>query len=288
MEFGLAIFSSVETATMGERAIDPVELGRGLEERGFESLFLAEHTHVPVNGTQYPGPEGDTPPNYFYSMLDPFVTLSMVAATTERLKVATGVALVPQHDPILLAKQVATLDLLSGGRFVFGVGAGWNLVEAANHGIDPKHRFDVLRERLEAIREIWDADIAEYHGAHVDFGPLYSWPKPVQRPHPPIFLGGWAPAALRRVVDLADGWLSPNIWSVHEVADGYRQICEMAEQQGKAQPRLTIILRSVDARELALASELKPDRALIFTEPFGRDQMLHQLDEWASAVERYR
>ena len=288
MDFGLAVFGTVETNRPGERAMHPVELGRALEDRDFESLFLAEHTHAPVYSTPYPGVDGGRPPNYFYSMLDPFVVLAAVAEATTRLVVATGVTLVPQRDPILLAKEVATLDLLSGGRFVLGIGAGWNVEEARNHGVDPRRRFGVLRERVEAMKAIWAQEVAEYHGKHVDFAPLRSWPKPVQRPHPPIFLGGWAPSALQRVLDIADGWLAPNIRRIDEVAGEYRRLCAMAEDQGKPRPRLTVLLRSAQPRDIETAAELAPDRALFFTDPLRRDQMLTRLDELADAIEPYR
>jgi probable F420-dependent oxidoreductase len=288
MDFGLAVFSTVETNRPGERAMNPVALGRALEERGFESLFLAEHTHAPVHSTPYPGVDGGRPPNYFYSMLDPFVVLSAVAQATTTLTVATGVTLVPQRDPILLAKEVATLDLLSGGRFVLGIGAGWNREETRNHGIDPGQRFGVLRERVEAMKAIWAQEVAEYHGTHVDFAALRSWPKPVQRPHPPIFLGGWAPGALQRVLDIADGWLAPNIREIDDVAGEYRRLCAMAVDQGRPRPRLTVLLRSPAARDIEKAAELAPDRALFFTDPLRHDQMLSRLDELADAIEPYR
>ena len=288
MDFGLAVFGTVETNRPGERAMEPVALGRALEERDFESLFLAEHTHAPVRSTPYPGAHGGRPPNYFYSMLEPFVALSAVAQATTTLTVATGVTLVPQRDPILLAKEVATLDLLSGGRFVLGIGAGWNREEARNHGIDPRQRFGVLRERVEAMKSIWSQEVAEYHGQHVDFAALRSWPKPVQRPHPPIFLGGWAPAALQRVLDIADGWLAPNIREIDEVAAEYRKLCAMAEDQGRPRPRLTVLLRSQSAQDIETAAELAADRTLFFTDPLRHDQMLRRLDELAGAIEPYR
>jgi probable F420-dependent oxidoreductase len=288
MEFGLAVFSTVETATPGERATDPVELGRALEDRGFESVFIAEHTHAPIDGTPYPGIDDGQPPHYYYSMLDPFVVLATIAQATTRLTVATGVTLVPQRDPIVLAKEVATLDLLSGGRFVLGIGAGWNLAETRNHGIEPRQRFRVLRERVEAMKAIWTEEIAEYHGRHVDFAPLRSWPKPVQRPHPPILLGGWAPAALQRVLDIADGWLAPNIRPIADVAQEYRRLCRMAEEQEKPKPRLTVLLRSATPADLDAAAELEPERALFFTDPLARDPMLRRLDELAAAIGPYR
>jgi probable F420-dependent oxidoreductase len=232
--------------------------------------------------------DGGRPPNYFYSMLDPFVVLSAVAQATTTLTVGTGVTLVAQRDPILLAKEVATLDLLSGGRFVLGIGAGWNLEEARNHGIDPRQRFGVLRERVEAMKAIWSQEVAEYHGKHVDFASLRSWPKPVQRPHPPIFLGGWAPAALQRVLDIADGWLAPNIWEIDEVTREYRRLCEMAMDQGRPKPRLTVLLRSPASRDIEAAAALAPDRALFFTDPLSHDHMVSRLDELADVIEPYR
>jgi probable F420-dependent oxidoreductase len=287
MKFGLSIFPSVETTIPGERAMEPVELGTALEERGFESIFLAEHSHMPENGGPYPGPEGK-PPNYFYSMLDPFVVLSAIAAVTRRLTVASGVTLISQRDPITLAKEVATLDVLTGGRYVMGIGAGWNLEEIRNHGVNPKRRFAVMRERLDAMKAIWREDVVEYHGEFVDFSPMRALPKPLQRPHPPIFLGGWAPAALQRVLDIADGWLAPNVRPLPEVADSYRKLCAMAEEQDKKKPQLVLMLRSADAAEIAIAEELEPDRCLFYTDPLNRDQMLRQLDEWAAAVELTR
>jgi probable F420-dependent oxidoreductase len=282
MKFGLSIFPTVETTVAGEKAMEPVALARALEERGFESVFLAEHSHMPVGGGPYPGPEG-APPNYFYSMYDPYVTLSAMVTATERLTVATGVTLIPQRDPITLAKAVATLDVLAGGRFVFGIGAGWNLDEARNHGVDPAKRFGVLRERLEAMKLIWSRDIAEYHGKYVDFGPLYSQPKPFQKPYPPIFLGGWARPALQRVLDLADGWLAPNVRPLPEIAENYRLLCRMAEEQDKKKPRLVLMLRSGE-EDLDLAEDLDPDRCLFYTDPLTHDQMLRQLDDWAAVL----
>ena len=288
MKFGLTIFGTVETAVPGEPAMAPVELGQALQEREFESLFLAEHTHVPVGGTPYPGPESDTVPNYFYSMYDPFVALSAVAATCPRLTVGTGVTLVAQRDPIVLAKEVATLDHLTGGRFVLGIGAGWNRTEARNHGVDPARRFEAMREHVEAMKLIWTSEKASYHGEHVAFAPLHSRPKPVQRPYPPIFLGGWAPAAMQRVIDLADGWLAPNIWNLDQVAEGYARLRRMAAEQDRPEPRLMVILRDADPRRLAEAAELKPDRVLFYTDPRPAGDMRRLLDEWAAAVAPYR
>lgn len=189
-----------------DEGIGPVELGAGLEERGFDSLFLAEHTHIPVDAkTPYPG-GGPIPPKY-YRTLDPFVALTAAAVATRNLVLGTGIALVPQRDPILTAKEVASLDLLSGGRFQFGVGVGWLREEIANHGVDPAVRGRVTEERLRAMIEIWTHEKAEFHGEFVDFGPVFCWPKPITKPYPPLYLGG-GPASFGRIARLGAGWIS--------------------------------------------------------------------------------
>ena len=190
-----------------DEGIGAAELAVGLEERGFESLVLAEHTHIPVhNATPYPG-GGPIPPKY-YRTLDPFVALTAAAGATERLMLGTGIALIPQRDPIITAKDVASLDLVSAGRFIFGVGVGWNRQEVANHGVDPAVRGRVTDERLDAMIAIWTQDEAEFHGEFVDFDPIYCWPKPVTKPYPPLYIGGGGPAAFRRVSRLKAGWMA--------------------------------------------------------------------------------
>jgi probable F420-dependent oxidoreductase len=264
--------------------ISPAELGRALEERGFESLFTAEHTHVPADLARDWAWEGGESPRYHRYQLDPFVALTAAAAVTERLTVGTGVTLLAQRDPIILAKEVATLDLFSGGRFVLGVGAGWNRQEAANHGVDPKHRFAVLREHLAALRTIWRSDVAEFHGEYVDFSPMYSYPKPVQRPHPPVILGGWNKNVFQRLVDLEVGWLLPPMWELAEAAEKIQLLRKFAAEQGRPAPPVTIFIDATDPATLATAAELEPARALFFLEPASRDDTLRQLDEWAVAV----
>ncbi|HEV3229956.1 MAG TPA: LLM class F420-dependent oxidoreductase, partial [Solirubrobacteraceae bacterium] len=189
-------------------SIGPAELARLVEERGFESLFFPEHTHIPASrDTPYPA-GGDLPQEYWHTY-DPFVALTAAAAATERLRIATGICLVIERDPITTAKEVASIDRLSGGRFLFGVGAGWNVEEMANHGTDFRHRFGVMREHVEAMKAIWTEDEASYHGKYVDFDRILSWPKPLQQPHPPVIVGGNGERVLERVIAFGDEWM-PN------------------------------------------------------------------------------
>lgn len=197
MDIGLVYFPT-------DASIDPGSLGTLAEDRGFESLFVTEHTHIPVD-RRSPYPAGGPLPEEYRRTWDPFVALTAVAARTNRLVVGTGICLVTEHDPIVLAKAVATLQNLSGGRFVFGVGPGWNAEEMTNHGTDFDRRFTLMRERVQAMRTIWQHDEAEFHGDLVDFDPLWQWPKP-DRPVP-VLLAGHGPTVADRVVDYADGWM---------------------------------------------------------------------------------
>jgi probable F420-dependent oxidoreductase len=202
MHFGLTYFPTDES-------MRPDALARAAEERGFESVWFAEHSHIPVSPATPGPPKAGEPglPREYYAVGDPFVGLAMAAAATERLKLGTGICLVPQRDVFQTAKQVATLDCFSGGRFLFGVGGGWNVPEIEDHGIAAKDRFKVQRERIEAMKQLWTEEKAEYHGEHVDFGPAYAWPKPSQKPHPPVHVGGAGKRAIRRAVRYGDGWI---------------------------------------------------------------------------------
>jgi len=202
MHFGLTYFPT-------DTSMRPDAFARAAEERGFESVWFAEHSHMPISPATPGPPEPGQPglPREYYAVADPFVSLAMAAAATERLKLATGICLVPQRDVIQTAKQVASLDRFSGGRFLFGIGAGWNVPEIEDHGTRAADRFAVMRERVEAMKQLWTEEKAEYHGEHVDFGPCHVWPKPQQRPHPPIHVGGAGPRAIRRAVRYGDGWV---------------------------------------------------------------------------------
>jgi probable F420-dependent oxidoreductase len=199
MEFGAAIFFT-------DYSMGPAALGRALEERGFESLWAPEHSHIPLS-RRSPFPAGGDVPKKYYDVMDPFVTLAAAAAATARLKVATGICLVVQRDPIQTAKEVASLDQVSNGRFLFGIGAGWNAEEMADHGTDFKARFEVMRERVEAMRAIWTQSKPSYDGTHVKFPPMMTWPKPAQKPHPPVIVGGAYPYGTRRAIAYGDGWV---------------------------------------------------------------------------------
>jgi probable F420-dependent oxidoreductase len=200
MKFGIdCTFTDRSTVT-------PAAYGRAVEDRGFDSIFLAEHTHIPVNEVS-PYPFGDRPASLYHT-IDPFVALSSMIDVTDNLLLGTGVSLVAQRDPITTAKVIASLDLLSNGRFIFGVGTGWNVEEMATHGGNPARRGAIATEHILAMKEIWHHEKAEFHGEFVDFDPIYSWPKPVQRPHPPVYVGG-GEKAFARVVQAGDGWF-PN------------------------------------------------------------------------------
>lgn len=205
------------------------DLARAAEERGFESIWLAEHSHIPVS-RKTPFPGGGELPKMYYDTLDPFVALAAAASVTTKIKLGTGVCLVIQRDPIHTAKEVASVDRLSKGRFLFGVGNGWNIEEMANHGTrEPERRGTLLRERIEAMQRIWTQDQAEYHGTYVDFDPIFAWPKPVQKPHPPIHVGGAWPHAAKRAVKYGQGWIP-----VGDAEGAMRKLPEFRELAAKA------------------------------------------------------
>jgi probable F420-dependent oxidoreductase len=202
VDFGIGYFPTHD-------AVSPGDIARLVEERGHESLFFPEHTHIPASReTPYPA-GGELPQKYFHTY-DLFVALTAAAAATSRLRIASGICLVIERDPITTAKEVASVDAISGGRMELGVGAGWNREEMRNHGTDPRVRMEVMRERVEAMKAIWTQDEASYHGKYVDFDRIWSWPKPAQRPHPPVLVGGNGPTVLDRVLGFGDAWLPNN------------------------------------------------------------------------------
>jgi probable F420-dependent oxidoreductase len=213
-------------------SIGPVELGRAAEDLGFESLFFPEHTHIPTS-RRSPWPGGPNLPQEYSHTLDPFAALGAVAATTSRLKIGTGVCLVVERDPITTAKEVATVDLISNGRFLFGIGGGWNEEEMEDHGTDPAHRFKLMRERVLAMKQLWTEDEAEYHGDLVSFDGTWAWPKPVQKPHPPILIGGDGEHVLKRVVAYGDGWMPIHGRGAVPPWERFKTLQEMASEAGR-------------------------------------------------------
>jgi probable F420-dependent oxidoreductase len=256
-----------------DEGIGPVELGEALEERGFSSLFLAEHSHIPVDAkTPYPG--GGPIPRKYYRTLDPFVALTAAAVATENLVVGTGIALMPQRDPILTAKDVVSLDLVSQGRFRFGVGVGWLREEIANHGVDPKVRGRVVEERLRAMIEIWTQEKAEFHGDFVNFDPIYSWPKPVTKPYPPLYLGG-GPASFPRIARLNAGWLA--MTPSAEVLAG--QLEELRAAADHDVPVINFHGGKPTAKEVEAYLPLGLEHLLVDLPTEPRDETLRRLDQ---------
>jgi probable F420-dependent oxidoreductase len=264
-----------------EYGIDISELARALEQRGLESLFVCEHTHIPVSRrTPFPG-GGELPKRYSHTY-DPFVALSFAAAATRTLKIGTAIALIPQREPIITAKSVASLDRLSGGRFVFGIGGGWNVDEMENHGARYETRFKLLRERVLAMTALWTEDQAEFHGEFVDFDPAWSYPKPKQKPHPPILLGGETDHTIRRVVEFCDGWL-PRAGRGFDPMNAAARLRQAAVAGGRdpATLSITVFNAPADAAALAVYREAGIARALLEVPDRGRDEVLPLLDKYA-------
>lgn len=257
-------------------------LGKALEERGFDSLFTPEHSHIPAS-RETPYPLGGELPRPYYRTLDPFVSLTAAATATESLLVGTGVTLLIQRDVIHTAKEVASLDLVSGGRFLFGVGAGWNREEMRDHGTDPRTRGALMNEQLAALKEIWGNDQAEFHGKHIDFGPMFSWPKPVRQPHPPIYVGGNSPAALARLKAYGDVW-TPN--PVGDPAKIRTQLALLAEHAGD----FPVNVFGVSPQTLAILEgyvEAGVDGLTFMLDTKPESETLTDLDELAKLAERF-
>ena len=261
--------------------IAPAELARALEDRGFESLFVCEHTHIPVSRkSPFPG-GGDLPKRYAHTH-DPFVALSFAAAVTTKLRLGTGICLMAQRDPIVTAKVIASLDMLSGGRFELGVGGGWNVDEMENHGTRYEDRFKIVRERLLAMKELWAHEQAEFHGTFVDFDPVWSYPKPVQRPNPPILMGGETDHTLRRVVEYCDGWF-PRANAAFDPKEAVGRLRQMAStvRRDFAELSITVFRAPADQAKLASYRDAGIARALLEVPDLSRDEILRHLDSIA-------
>lgn len=272
MHYALAIFPTAY-------GIHPTELGPAAEDLGFESLWVAEHSHFPVSDITPGPPQGNEPglPRMYYDVMDPFVALTAAAAVTTRLRLATGVSLVVQRDPIHTAKSVASLDVVSGGRVLFGVGPGWHTLEMANHGTRPETRLRLMRERIEAMKAIWTSDKAEYHGTYVSFAPLYQWPKPVQQPHPPIHVAGAFPGGLRRALRYGDGWVP---LAGDNVLDALPEVRARAADAGRAEPfPVSIYYCPIEASLVERYQNAGAARLIFMLPPDGRDAVLRTLDQ---------
>ena len=272
MFYGVAMFAT-------DYAIAPADLGRALEERGFESLWLPEHTHIPTSRkSPWPG-GGDLPKEYWHSY-DPFVALTAAASVTRRLKLATGICLLIERDPIVTAKEVASLDRLSDGRFIFGIGGGWNAEEMEHHGTPFGKRWRILRERVLAMKELWTKDEAEFHGEYVRFEKSWAWPKPVQRPHPPILMGGDGPKTLDRVVEFCDGWMPIGRAGTGDFPAKIADLRARAERGGRDPKRLPVTIFGVkpDRAEIDRLVAAGVERVVFLIPSGGADAVLPRLD----------
>jgi probable F420-dependent oxidoreductase len=282
MDYGIATFVT-------DKSVRPDELARMVEERGFESLSVAEHTHIPAS-RQTPYPGGGDLPEMYWRTYDAFVALTAAAVATTRIKLWTGICLVIERDPIVLANEVASLDLISGGRFMFGIGGGWNAEEMANHGTEFKTRWCVLRERILAMKQIWTQESAEFHGRYVDFDPIWSYPKPVQKPHPPIFMGGEGPTTFDRVIEFCDGWLPGqtvlNLDATPNLGDKIATLKQRAAAAGRDPDSISVTVFGArqDRAWLQRAEAMGATRALFTIPSEGRDVVEPVLDKLAALV----
>jgi len=276
VKYGIVMFPT-------DYAVDVVTLARAVEERGFDSLFLPEHTHIPTS-RRTPWPGGAELPREYSHTLDPFVALGAAAAATKNLLIGTGICLVIQRDPITLAKEVASLDFLSGGRFLFGVGGGWNREEMENHGTDPKLRWKILRERIQAMKEIWTHDEAEYHGQFVNFDPIWSWPKPVQKPHPPVYVGGDGPHTLQRVVEYGDAWMPIPGRNPVPLSERMKELDRLAQAAGRGRIPVTVYGAQPRPDVLNHYAEAGVERCIFWLPPVVEADAIVLLDRYAATA----
>jgi probable F420-dependent oxidoreductase len=280
VHFGITMFPT-------DRAVLPTRLGTLVEEMGFESVFLPEHSHVPVDRSS-PYPSGGQLPDDFYRFYDPIESLAAMAAVTSQIRLGTSTVVIPDHDPIMLAKRIATLDHLSNGRVVLGVGAGWNLQELENHGVDPQDRWTVFRERVEAMKVIWTQEVASYEGRCVRVRPMKQWPKPVQEPHPPVLVGGSGPNTARRVLRFGDGWMASGRHLDGAALDGrVAQLQRMAQESGRGP--VPVMLQQATPTPPAIEEYLAMGlmRVTFRVEPGNEKFVATQLERLAELVAPY-
>jgi probable F420-dependent oxidoreductase len=277
MKLGVTMFAT-------DYAIRPDDLARESEARGFESIWFPEHTHIPAS-RKSPWPGGGELPKDYWHTHDLFVSMMAAAAVTKKIKIGSGICLVIEHDPILMAKEVATVDQLSNGRLIFGIGGGWNAEEMEHHGTPFKKRWKVLRERIEAMKEIWTKEEAEYHGEFVNFDKIWSYPKPAQKPNPPILLGTLTPKGIDRVVRYCDGWIPVGI-TPKTLPDAQQELKTCAEQAGRKVSEFPISIFGAPSKEDTLKQfrDLGVDRVVVFLPSAGADKVLPLLDQYAALL----
>ena len=277
-KFGVSIFPT-------DYSIQPVEIAKEAEARGFQSLFFPEHTHIPTNrNTPFPG-GGELPKQYWHSH-DPFVALGACAAVTSEIRLGTGICLIIERDPITTAKEIASLDMISNGRTIIGIGAGWNREEMENHGADFKNRWQVVKEKVEAMRAIWTNEEPEYHGKYVDFDPIWSYPKPIQDGGPPIWMGANSKWVFERIADYADGWMP-----IGGLGSGnMNRLKEALDSKNRKIEDLTLALFGgpKDRAQIVGRIEQGFDEVIFSLPSEGPDQVLPLLDEYADIVKSVR
>lgn len=275
MQFGITMFVT-------DYGIPVVELARACEDLGFESLWLPEHTHIPTS-RRSPWPGGPELPREYSHSLDPFIALTAAASVTSTLRLGTGICLVIERDPITTAKEVATLDHLSNGRFLFGIGGGWNLEEMSNHGTDPAARWKLMREQILAMKEIWSRDEAEFHGQYVNFDPMWQWPKPIQKPHPPIIIGGNGPHTLRRVLEYGDGWI-PILGRGQSLEERLPELTQLTQAAGREPIPVTIWSARAEPAFIEKMASLGATRCVFGLPAAAADEVLPRLKQYAEAI----
>jgi probable F420-dependent oxidoreductase len=265
-------------------SIGPDALARAVEGRGFDSLFFPEHTHIPIS-RRTPWPGGADLPKEYSHTYDPFIALTAAAMVTKSIKLGTGICLVMERDPITLAKEVASLDMISGGRCLLGVGGGWNEEEMENHGTDPKRRFKIMRERIKAMKEIWTKDEAEYHGEYVNFDPIWSWPKPVQKPHPPVYVGGDGEHTFKRVIDYGDAWMPIPGRNPVPLGDRIKQLQQMAAAAGRGPIPVTVYGTVPRPEVVQHYIDVGVERCIFWLPSAREEEALPHLDRYTSLIE---
>jgi len=283
MKYGVMMFAT-------DYAIHPAELAKEVEARGFESLWFPEHTHIPASresSTPVSPPGGGELQEQYWHTYDLFVALTAAATATSKLKIATGICLIIERDPIITAKEVASLDMLSGGRLIFGIGGGWNAEEMANHGTDFKKRWKIMRERILAMKEIWTKDEPEYHGEFVDFDKIWSYPKPVQKPHPPILLGGDGPRTFNRIIEYCDGWF-PILLPSLDLDGKIKELKDKAQDKGRNPEEITVSCLIptplVNEEMINKVKDSDAERVVLGVAPGKEDTVIPTLDKLAKYV----